>query len=69
MLAMLAFCSLSFWDGYLRLKPKYSGEESSEAGAAVMLAVPTLISLVALWFTTINEKRPGAPSAIKPPNR
>jgi TRAP-type C4-dicarboxylate transport system permease small subunit len=69
MLGMLAFCSLSFWDGYLRVRPKYSGEESSEAGAAVMLGVPTLISLVALCFTTVNEKRPRSPEVTVPPNR
>lgn len=57
MLAMLAFCALSFWDGYLRVKATYSGEEGGEAGMAVLLGVPTLICLIAIWSTTLKDKQ------------
>jgi hypothetical protein len=44
-------CCLSvvlFWDGYLRVKPAYSGEESSEVFMAIVLSSASLCVLGAL---------------------
>jgi UDP-N-acetylmuramyl pentapeptide phosphotransferase/UDP-N-acetylglucosamine-1-phosphate transferase len=51
MLGVLAFCAVTFWDGYLRIKPKYTGEEGGEAGVAVLLSIPTLVALLSAWMS------------------
>ena len=51
MLGVLVFCAISFWDGYLRVKPKYTGEEGGEAGVAVLLSIPTVVALLTAWIS------------------
>jgi hypothetical protein len=49
-LAALGLCLsvLLFWDGYLRIKSKYSGEESSEVFMALVFSVTSLSVLAAM---------------------
>jgi TRAP-type C4-dicarboxylate transport system permease small subunit len=51
-LAALILClsALMFWDGYLRVKPKYSGEESSEVFGALIFSATSLCVLVAMFI-------------------
>ena len=45
----LCFSVFSFWDGYLRIKSKYSGEESSEVFGAIVFSVISLLVLAAMF--------------------
>jgi TRAP-type C4-dicarboxylate transport system permease small subunit len=47
---LLCFSVLMFWDGYLRIKPLYSGEESSEVFGSLIFSVTSLCVLVAMFI-------------------
>jgi hypothetical protein len=56
-LATLILCLsvLLFWDGYLRVKPKYSGEEGSEVFMALIFFSASLCVLVAMFVPTAKR--------------
>ncbi|WP_433974982.1 hypothetical protein [Tunturiibacter lichenicola] len=45
----LGFSVFLFWDGYLRIKSKYSGEESSEVLAAIVFSITSLLVILAMF--------------------
>ncbi|MEO6803211.1 MAG: hypothetical protein ABI197_08215 [Granulicella sp.] len=46
----LCFSGFLFWDGFLRIKSTYSGEESSEVFGALVFSVTSLCVLIAMYM-------------------
>ena len=49
------FLSVSVLDGYLRIKSKYSGEESSEVFGAIVLSTTSLLVIAAMFAPAVRN--------------
>jgi hypothetical protein len=51
----VCFSVFLFWDGYLRIKSTYSGEESSEVFGALVFAVTSICVLAAMSVPAVKS--------------
>jgi hypothetical protein len=51
----IGFSALMFWDGYLRIKPSYTGEESSEVFMALIFSSTSVCVLIALCLPSVRD--------------